>query len=102
MEKGGTDLWRILNRKWALLIIKQFISGKPRRFRDLLKILNGISSRTLTGRLREFEEAGLLTRRMYFEIPPKVEYTLTKKGEDLRKIITKIEYLIMAWRKDLL
>lgn len=99
-ERSTVDLWNLLNRKWSILIIKQFISDRPRRFRDLLKKLNGISSRTLAGRLREFEKAGLLSRKMYSEIPPKVEYTLTKKGKELRSIIGRIEQLTIKWRKD--
>lgn len=99
-EKSTADLWNLLNRKWSILIIKQFISDRPSRFRDLLKKLNGISSRTLAGRLREFEMAGLLSRKMYSEIPPKVEYTLTKKGKELRNVIGRIEQLTIKWRKD--
>ena len=101
MEKVGTaDLWKVLSKKWALPLICQFMSRKTHRFRDLLKKLNGISSRTLTGRLREFEEAGILSRKMYYEIPPKVEYSLTKKGEELSKIMGKIENLAIKWRKN--
>ncbi|MBU6141713.1 helix-turn-helix transcriptional regulator [Patescibacteria group bacterium] len=68
-----------------LLIVRDLLSG-PKRFGDLEGSLFGVSTRTLTKRLKALEECGLVKRAMFAERPPRVEYTLTKKGRGLGAI----------------
>jgi DNA-binding HxlR family transcriptional regulator len=77
---------RSLDGKWTLLIIRDLLGG-TRRFGELRTSLGGISSKTLTDRLRDLAEAGLVTRTMYSEIPPRVEYALTDRGRAAVPII---------------
>ena len=77
---------RSLDGKWTLLIIRDLLGG-TRRFGELRASLVGISSKTLTDRLRELAEDGLVQRTMYSEIPPRVEYTLTARGRAAAPII---------------
>jgi DNA-binding HxlR family transcriptional regulator len=77
---------RSLDGKWTLLIIRDLLGG-TRRFGELRTSLGGISSKTLTDRLRELSAAGLVTRTMYSEIPPRVEYALTDRGRAAAPII---------------
>jgi DNA-binding HxlR family transcriptional regulator len=76
----------VIGNKWTTLILRDLLHG-TKRFGELRNNLSGISPKTLTDRLRYLEEQGVLTRKIHPEIPPKVEYSLTKKGKDLGKII---------------
>ncbi len=76
----------IIGGKWTTLILRELLK-KTRRFGELRAALTGISPKTLTDRLRELEDCGVLERTVYPEVPPRVEYTLTEKGEALRDIV---------------
>ncbi len=76
----------LLDGKWTLLILRELFLG-TRRFGQLRVTLHGISPKTLTERLRFLEEQGVLTRTIYPEIPPRVEYSLTKRGQMARPVI---------------
>ena len=71
---------------WATLIVRELLHG-PHRFGELKNALPGISAHTLTNRLRLFEARGLVTRTAYGEIPPRVVYELTERGERLRPVL---------------
>lgn len=73
--------------RWKVLIIQQLLDGK-KRFNQLQRELPGITHRTLTKQLREMEECGLITRKDYGEIPPRVEYALSPLGESLKPVLT--------------
>ena len=75
---------------WSILIIRDLLSG-PKRFGSLLSSLDGISSRTLTQRLKNLEQEQLICRQEFHEKPPRVEYTLTEKGKELHGIITAMK-----------
>jgi DNA-binding HxlR family transcriptional regulator len=77
---------RVLDGKWTMLVIRDLLGG-TRRFSELRASLAGISPKTLTDRLRDLEQHGLVERVMYAEIPPRVEYTLTAKGRTLEPVI---------------
>jgi|SRR3989338_11575190 len=79
----------IIGKKWAALIIRDLLTGK-KRFGELLASLACISPRTLSARLDELEQAGIITRRAFEEMPPRVEYGLTKRGTDLHRIIDQM------------
>ena len=77
---------QLIGSKWKLLIIRN-LRARPWRFNELRKDLEGISQKVLTDSLREMEADGILTRTVYPEVPPRVEYTLTELGYSLRPIL---------------
>ncbi|MFI9730480.1 winged helix-turn-helix transcriptional regulator [Streptomyces sp. NPDC052092] len=76
----------LLDGPWATLIVRELLGG-PLRFTELRDALPGISPHTLTRRLRQFENYGIVTRTAYAEIPPRVEYRITPLGEGLRAVL---------------
>ncbi len=82
--------------KWTLLIIRDLFQG-PRRFGQLHTSMAGISTRTLSARLSALDEAGVIERRAYAEIPPRVEYSLTEKGHDLLPLLEAIRAYGEKW-----
>ena len=89
----------ILGCKWSVLILRELLSG-DRRTHELLEALQGISSKTLMLRLREFEKHGLLARRAYPEVPPHVEYSLTEKGLQIQPVIIALKQLGEKWLEE--
>lgn len=80
----------IIGNKWKLLILRDILSG-PKRFGVLRKSLAGISQKVLTESLRSMEQDGILTRTVFAEVPPRVEYSLSELGETMRPIISAME-----------
>lgn len=76
----------VLGDRWSLLVVRDLMRGK-KRFAEFLDSKEGITTTTLTERLRRLVRAGIVESRRYNEHPPRVEYVLTPKGEDLRPII---------------
>ncbi len=76
----------VIGGKWSVLVIKHLFDGTM-RFGEIRKSLHNISPKTLTMKLRELEEHGIVTRTIHATIPPSVEYALTAKGLDLRGTI---------------
>ena len=76
----------VLDGKWTMLIIRDLLGG-VRRFTELRRSLAGISPKTLTDRLRELEDKGLVIRTIYAEVPPRVEYRLTETGRQLQPVV---------------
>jgi DNA-binding HxlR family transcriptional regulator len=79
----------VIGGKWTTLVLRDLLHG-TKRFGELRSNLTGISPKTLTDRLRYLEEQGVVTRTVYPEIPPRVEYDLTEKGQGLGKIILEM------------
>lgn len=77
---------QLIGDKWKVMIIRDLLEG-TRRFGELKKSVTGITQKVLTSNLRAMEENGLLTRKVYAEVPPKVEYTLTETGYSLKPIL---------------
>jgi DNA-binding HxlR family transcriptional regulator len=86
----------ILGAKWTAVLVHDLSEG-PRRFTELEHSCRGISPRTLSERLRALEQEGIVVRRSYSESPPRVEYELTQKGEDLLPIIDEMRRFGHAW-----
>ncbi len=86
----------IISGKWTLLIIRDLVSG-VKRFNQLERSLQGISPKTLSERLRSLEEEGIITRQMFAEVPPRVEYALTEKGHDLVCVIENMRTFGKRW-----
>jgi len=89
---GVTKTLKIIGSKWTILIIRDLCEG-TKRFGQLQKSLSGISPKTLSLRLQELEKEGILTKKIFAEVPLHVEYSLTPKGKSLRKIINTMR----AW-----
>ena len=82
----------LIGSKWKLLIIRNLLQ-RPWRFNALRKDLDGISQKVLTDSLRSMEEDGLITRTVYPEVPPRVEYALSDLGKSLKPILDSM----VAW-----
>ncbi len=82
----------LIGSKWKLLIIRNLLQ-RPWRFNELRKDLDGISQKVLTDSLRSMEEDGLITRTVYPEVPPRVEYALSDLGKSLKPILDSM----VAW-----
>ena len=80
----------LIGSKWKLLIMRNLLI-RPWRFNELQKSLEGISQKVLTTSLRSMEADGIITRTVYPEVPPRVEYALSELGETMRPIIKALE-----------
>ena len=76
----------LMGDKWKILIIRDLLDG-TKRFGELRKSLTGVSQKVLTQHLRIMEESGLVNRKVFAEVPPRVEYSLTDLGESLKSIL---------------
>lgn len=76
----------LIGDKWKVLIIRDLLTG-TKRFGELKKSLNGITQKVLTNNLRKMEASGLVNRKVYAEVPPRVEYSLTETGLSLKPIL---------------
>ena len=81
---------QLIGSKWKLLILRNLLQ-RPWRFNELRKNLEGISQKVLTDSLRSMEDDGIVTRTVYPEVPPRVEYALSELGESMRPIIKAME-----------
>ena len=86
----------IISGKWTLLLIRDLAEGRC-RFCELERSLEGISPRTLSLRLRALEDNGIVERKTYPEVPPRVEYGLTEKGKDLVPLIEDMRAYGRRW-----
>ena len=82
----------LISDRWKVLIIRDLLDG-TKRFGELKKSVGNVSQKVLTANLRSMEEGGLLTRKVYAEVPPRVEYTLTETGYSLKPILDAM----VAW-----
>src|SRR3712207_1815702 len=89
----------IVCAKWTILIVRDLAEGRS-RFSEMERSLAGISPRTLSLRLRALEEQGILERRTFSEVPPRVEYALTEKGRALIPIIESMRSYGREWLGD--
>jgi DNA-binding HxlR family transcriptional regulator len=86
----------VIGSKWAILILRELFIGS-RRTHEFLDALPGISTKTLTARLREMERYGIVERRVFPEVPPRVEYSLTAKGREVQPVMTALKQLGTHW-----
>ena len=85
----------LIGDKWKVLILRDLMDGTE-RFGELKKSIGTVSQKVLTAQLRDMEEKGLLTRKVYAEVPPRVEYTLTETGYSLKPVLDAM----WAWGAD--
>ena len=88
----------LIGGKWKLLILRNLLA-RPWRFIEMKKDLAGISQKVLTDSLRSLEEDGIITRTVYPEVPPRVEYALSDLGESMRPIISAMEQWGLGYQK---
>ena len=80
----------LIGDKWKVLILRDLMEG-TKRFGELKKSIGTVSQKVLTAQLRAMEDSGLLTRTVYAEVPPRVEYTLTALGQSLKPILDAMQ-----------
>ncbi|MDE5604636.1 MAG: helix-turn-helix transcriptional regulator [Eubacterium sp.] len=85
----------LIGNKWKVLILRDLLPG-TKRFGELKKSLGSVSQKVLTAQLRDMEADGLITRTVYPEVPPRVEYSLSEIGESMQPILDAM----MIWGKD--
>lgn len=82
----------LISDRWKVLIIRDLLDG-TKRFGEIRKSVGNVSQKVLTANLRSMEDSGLLTRKVYPEVPPRVEYTLTETGYSLKPVLDAM----VAW-----
>ena len=87
---------QLLGKRWTGLILDTMLEG-PQRFCEMTSIVEGLSDRVLSDRLRELESEGVVERVVYPQIPVRVEYHLTEKGRDLRPVVQAIHQWAEEW-----
>ena len=90
----------MIGSTWKLLIIRNLLA-RPWRFNELQKSIDGISQKALTEALRSMEADGIVSRTVYPEVPPRVEYALTELGESMRPIIKSMDNWGKAYKEQL-
>ena len=85
----------LIGDKWKVLILRDLMEG-TKRFGELKKSIGTVSQKVLTAQLRDMEDKGLRTRKVYAEVPPRVEYTLTETGYSLKQILDSM----VSWGTD--
>ena len=83
---------QLIGDKWKVLILRDLMPG-TKRFGELKKSVGNVSQKVLTAQLRTMEESGLVNRKVYAEVPPRVEYSLTELGKSLKPILDSMR----AW-----
>jgi len=78
---------RLIGNKWKLLILRNLYYNEKQRFTDFVKTIPAISKKVLTDNLRALEDDGLITREVFAEVPPRVEYSLSELGQTLKPIL---------------
>lgn len=88
----------MIGDKWKVLIIRELLPG-TKRFNEIHHSIDGVSQKVLTQKLREMESDGLLERKVYAEVPPKVEYSLTELGKSLGPVLDSLKEWGEMYRK---
>ena len=91
------DMCKVLGRRWTVLILSNLHTKDTVRFNELKRSLTGISSAVLSNRLLEMDREGLISKKIYPEIPPKVEYRLTERARELGVILKDLGRWVGRW-----
>lgn len=87
------DIARLIGGKWKLIILQILIFKGTKRFGELKRMIDGVTQTMLTGQLRALEKDGLISRRVYAEVPPRVEYSATQRAMELQTVF----HAMHAW-----
>lgn len=88
--------FELLGKRWTGLIIRTLLSG-PKRFKDISQIIENMSDRMLSERMKELEAAGIVVRHVYDEVPVRIEYELTEKGQALEPMMDECQKWADEW-----
>lgn len=91
---------QLIGDKWKVLIIRDLLTG-TKRFNELMRSVGSISQKVLTSNLRSMEASGLVSRKVYPEVPPKVEYSLTDTGQSLKPILDSMIEWGLEYKKQI-
>ena len=91
------DIWEVLGKRWSLHILKNLSTNGIIRFNELKRLIPDISSTVLSQRLLELEMEGLISKKIYSEIPVRVEYSLTPRTKELETILQQLNDWINRW-----
>ena len=91
---------QLIGDKWKVLIIRDLLTG-TKRFNELMRSVTGITQKVLTSHLRAMEAAGLVNRKVYPEVPPRVEYSLTETGFSLKPVLDSMVQWGMDYKRSL-
>jgi len=92
------DIWEVLGKRWSLHILKNLSTNGIIRFNELKRLIPEISSTVLSQRLLELEREGLISKKIYSEIPVRVEYSLTPRTKELETILQQLNDWISKWK----
>lgn len=92
------DIWEVLGKRWSLHILKNLSTNGTVRFNELKRLIPEISSTVLSQRLLELEREGLVSKKIYSEIPIRVEYSLTIRTKELEIILQQLNNWINKWK----
>ena len=87
------DIAKLIGGKWKLIVLHILVFHGTKRFNELRRMIDGITQTMLTSQLRALEKDGLVSRKIYAEVPPRVEYTATQRALDLQEMF----YTMRAW-----
>jgi DNA-binding HxlR family transcriptional regulator len=90
------NAFELLGKRWTGLIIRTLMSGQ-KRFSDIAEAIPNMSARMLTERFKELEKEGIITRKVYPEIPVRIEYELSEKGKELEAAMDEIQKWAEKW-----
>ena|SRR5437016_10117170 len=93
-----SNIWQVLGRRWSLLILNELCNKEAIRFNQLKRVLPGISGTVLSDRLLELQGEGLVSKKIYPEIPPKVEYSMTQQARGLETIMNELDKWANRWK----
>ena len=99
IECQADEIWKVLGKTWALLVLKKLTEKEATRFNEIKKAIPQITNTVLSERLRELEEQGLIIKKIYAQVPMRVEYSLTKQARDLGKILELLDEWVIKLRK---
>lgn len=91
-------VWEVIGRRWSLHILYMLSTREVIRFNELKRSLAGISSTVLADRLLEMDREGLVTKKIYAEVPPRVEYSMTARAKELQVIIKEFGRWAEKWK----
>lgn len=92
------DIWEVLGKRWSLHILKNLSTNATVRFNELKRLIPEISSTVLSQRLLELEREGLVSKKIYSEVPIRVEYSLTVRTKELETILQQLSDWINKWK----
>lgn len=87
----------IISNKWKVLILRDLITG-TKRYNELNRSVVGISAKVLTQNLKDLENDGIVSRKVYSVVPPKVEYSLTEKGQELKRVLDMMKQFGLKYK----